>query len=340
MRRKFLFSRLAGWAWAAYGLEASAALALSALCIVRFHVWAPLWIAAACLAAQAVWYALWIRKPCQETERALHLVIGGYSLDALARLRVPVSAADHLVIEKLAHRVRALELEGVTKKRAEYLALQNQINPHFLYNTLESIRSEALIVGMDELADMTESLAVFFRYCISNVSALVTLEEELSNVENYFRIQRFRFGEKLSLQIEIAPEDEAQALRCRMPKMTLQPIVENAVFHGIEPCVDNGILRICVTLTGASLQVSVSDNGIGMEAGRVKAINERLGRVEDTEEPPEKQRGGIALINVNRRIKLLFGETYGLCVYSMPGCGTDVVITLPNDDGEVSSRAG
>ena len=103
------------------------------------------------------------------------------------------------------------ELITVSKKKSEYLALQNQINPHFLYNTLEGIRAEALIAGVDSIAEMTEALATYFRYTISQVNNLVTLEEELANVENYYYIQQFRFGSKLDLRIRYDCEDEEEA---------------------------------------------------------------------------------------------------------------------------------
>ena len=120
------------------------------------------------------------------------------------------------------------ELITVSKKKSEYLALQNQINPHFLYNTLEGIRAEALIAGVDSIAEMTEALATYFRYTISQVNNLVTLEEELANVENYYYIQQFRFGSKLDLRIRYDCEDEEEALMCQLPKLTLQPIADTS----------------------------------------------------------------------------------------------------------------
>ena len=223
------------------------------------------------------------------------------------------------------------ELITVSKKKSEYLALQNQINPHFLYNTLEGIRAEALIAGVDSIAEMTEALATYFRYTISQVNNLVTLEEELANVENYYYIQQFRFGSKLDLRIRYDCEDEEEALMCQLPKLTLQPIVENSIYHGLEQKIEKGHLDIKITMTDKHLIIMISDDGVGMEKGQVKAMNEKLRALRLEEEDSEEtgKRGGIAVKNVNNRIKLLFGEEYGIYIYSQPDVGTDVEITLP-----------
>ena len=223
------------------------------------------------------------------------------------------------------------ELITVSKKKSEYLALQNQINPHFLYNTLEGIRAEALIAGVDSIAEMTEALATYFRYTISQVNNLVTLEEELANVENYYYIQQFRFGSKLDLRIRYDCEDEEEALMCQLPKLTLQPIVENSIYHGLERKIGTGHLDIKVTVTDSHLIIMISDDGVGIEKGQVKIMNEQLRalRLEEENNGETGKKGGIAVKNVNNRIKLLFGEEYGIYIYSQPDVGTDVEITLP-----------
>lgn len=121
----------------------------------------------------------------------------------------------------------------ILKKQAQYLALQNQINPHFLYNTLECIRSEAIINKINTVAKMTEALATFFRYTISDLDKLVPVSAELDNINNYYIIQHYRFGNRLSLKIDM-DGDNNKILELYVPKLTLQPVVENAVFHGIE----------------------------------------------------------------------------------------------------------
>lgn len=214
----------------------------------------------------------------------------------------------------------------LSTKHAELLALQNQINPHFLYNTLEAIRGDALSEGMDEIADTTEALSTFFRYTISDTGNLVALEDELENIENYFKIQKYRFGERLCLQVDF-PEDYAKVLQCKVPKLTLQPIVENAVFHGLESKDTGGLVLISIDSTQSKLLISIQDDGVGIPENELQKLNERLVRPE--EKPAEKKKGSIALTNVSRRIKLLFGEEYGLHIFSIPGVGTEVQVSVP-----------
>ena len=195
----------------------------------------------------------------------------------------------------LEERLYGEEITKLRQKQAEYLALQNQINPHFLYNALEAIRTDALLADCEDIAETTEALATFFRYTISNVKEYVTFSDELDNTENYFTIQRCRFGDKISMELELENE---KLLEARMPKLILQPLVENAVSHGI-----------------------------GMPEERVDQLNRQF--AEDTGAPTDRQKGGIALRNVNSRIRLMFGENYGLHIFSAVGVGTECCVTLP-----------
>lgn len=255
------------------------------------------------------------------------------------RLRYPISKQSEAVIKRMKTIFNKDKLLSISKKEAQYLALQNQINPHFLYNTLEGIRSEAIICGLDSVAEMTEALATFFRYTISHPENLVSLEDELENIENYFYIQQFRFGDRLALKIEYDKGlDLARSdiLDLKLPKLTLQPLVENAIYHGIERKIGKGHIIIKVTLTDERLIIKVSDDGIGMSKERLQSINTKLKGL-SLEGREESSKGGIALINVNDRIKLLFGEDYGLYLYSQKGAGTDIEISLPvvRHSGEV-----
>lgn len=218
----------------------------------------------------------------------------------------------------------------LSTKQAEFLALQNQINPHFLYNTLEAIRGDALCAGMDNIADITETLSSFFRYTITENSNLVTIREELDNVENYFKIQQYRFGEKLSIEVRICDE-EVNILRMQCPKLSLQPIIENAIFHGLERKREKGRISLVLELVDDDLHICISDNGVGIEEKKLSELSERLDRVSVgyIVEDGEGKMGGIALKNVCRRIKLLFGERYGIRVDSIVGIGTKVTLILP-----------
>lgn len=238
----------------------------------------------------------------------------------------PVMEAE---IGRLEQVLKSPEMMDLNKRQAQYLALQNQINPHFLYNTLESIRGEALIAGMDNIADMTEALAKFFRYTITKVEKLVSVEEELDNCETYFLIQQYRFGSRLKLHILYEEENRENIMNCRIPKLTLQPVLENSIIHGTELKIGTGNLTIRFELTDKRLIIRISDDGIGMDEQTLAKLNRQLGRGGKALAEYGEKKGGIALVNVNNRIHLLFGEEYGMHIYSIQGKGTDVEVTLP-----------
>lgn len=274
-----------------------------------------------------------VYRPFMANRRVKQVFARGDAFVDIFEMPYKFSEADEAMLHRFVEMLDMKEIINVSKKQAEYLALQNQINPHFLYNTLEGIRSEALMAGVDSIAEMTEALSTFFRYTISQVNNLVTLEDELANIENYYYIQQFRFGDKLELGIEYVHDDdieEADILSFRLPKLTLQPIVENSIFHGIEEKIGKGHLKILITVTGENLIIKISDDGMGIEGDKLKRLNYRLRALTlDDVNPNVSAKGGIAMMNVNNRIKLLFGEKYGVYLYSQPGVGTDVEITLP-----------
>lgn len=218
--------------------------------------------------------------------------------------------------------------KDVLQKQAELNVLQNQINPHFLYNTLESIRGKALAQGDHEIALMTESLSSIFRYSISTGEDIVTLGEEIKNIESYFKIQQFRFDDRINLILDISEEDKDT---CLMPKLTLQPLVENAIYHGLEQKLTGGEIRISLKKTSYNYIIKISDNGVGVKEGSLWEIQDKIKNI--SRSSLESRSGsGIALVNANSRIKLMFGETYGLSFYSTLGQGTDVEIILPSGE--------
>ncbi len=216
-------------------------------------------------------------------------------------------------------------------RKTQFSVLQNQIHPHFLYNTLESIRGQALCSGMTEIADMTEALSHFFRYNISQRGDFVTVSQELDNIHDYFKIQKYRFGDKINLvvQTEDVPIDKLY-----MPKLTLQPIVENSIIHGFEEKIDPGTIIIRLVLTEKNVRIVVKDDGIGMSSATLRNLCIRLNAEEDLNEMLEengKPSGSksLALKNVNQRIKMFFGEGYGLYISSIMNAGTAVDIVFP-----------
>ena len=290
----------------------------------------PLAVAIVFVAVSIVFWA-WILRPYLKTQEKTRLFLEGYALTAEEISgQCAISPATQLLFEQLREVLSPAQLYSMNKRRAQYLVLQNQINPHFLYNTLESIRSEALLAGLDDMADMTESLATFFRYTIAKAENLVSVEEELQNCETYFSIQQYRFSDRLKLEIECAPEDRDEIYRCRVPKLTMQPILENSIIHGTELKIGTGHLSIHLERTEKRLLIRISDDGIGMDEETLMRINEKLGKGSfGIAKQEQEAKGGLALVNVDNRIRLLFGDEYGLHVYSVPGMGTDVEISLP-----------
>lgn len=279
-----------------------------------------------------------VYRPFKESEKMAQRFLDGYELSGDAVFLTPTMEQQ---VNKINEILNAPTMFDLNKRQAQYLALQNQINPHFLYNTLESIRSEALIAGLDSVADMTEALAIFFRYTISKVENLVSVEEELENCKTYFQIQKYRFGNRLDLQVEYEEEEWQDISQYRIPKLTLQPILENSIIHGTEQKLGSSILKIQFQCTEKRLIIRVSDDGVGMSAEKLRDLNKKL-RKDGAKEVYQNQgaKGGIALVNVNNRIHLLFGEEYGMHVYSISGAGTDVEISIPAiiSDKEVANR--
>ena len=218
---------------------------------------------------------------------------------------------------------------NLIKKRMEISYLQYQINPHFLYNTLDSIRSRALADSQTEIAKMTEILSRFFRYCINSSDTLVTVREELEHIRDYYYIQKYRFEEKLNLLIELE-EEEIGSLY--LPKMTLQPVVENAIVHGLEKVEHKGEIRMRLYRTQRKLVIVVSDNGAGMNREELLRLNEKMENMRFKADSKKGNRTGIALNNTNVRLKMIFGEESGIHYRSMSEEGTEAMITLPAVD--------
>lgn len=209
------------------------------------------------------------------------------------------------------------EQQQLALLQTEYSMLRAQINPHFFYNTLSTIQS---LVRKDEAAvSLIKDVADFFRYTLKRGDELVAIREELAVVDRYFRIEKARFRDRVTLNVEV-PE---ALLDMAIPSFTLQPLVENAVRHGISVKRGGGRVVIAATLAGGSLAVTVSDDGVGMTP-------ERLQQVRNSKEGLATHTGtGIALDNVDRRIRTLCGENCGLSISSEAGAGTTVTLTLP-----------
>ena len=220
------------------------------------------------------------------------------------------------------------------EKRAYIQNLQNQMNPHFLYNILENIRSESLLNGLESVANMAELLGDFYRYTISQEENFVSLKEELDNAEVYFQIQRFRFSKKLELEFKIQEE----LLYLKVPRILLQPIVENSIVHGLEGRETVGRVEISISRSNQHVYIRVSDNGIGIEEEKLRQLNEDLRNIRRGFQGGVVGKGGIgkagmgvSLLNIQERIHLLYGREYGLYLQSLENAGTDVCMVLPRE---------
>jgi len=234
------------------------------------------------------------------------------------------------IIENCTTIMTRFNLAEVFDKQAELAALQSQINPHFLYNTLETIRGQALIDDNVEIAKMVEALASFFRYSISRSGNLVSLSAELTNIQNYMMIQRYRFNNRFSLNI-IIEDDVDEIFEHLIPKLSVQPIVENAIFHGLEEKLAGGVITIDAILTDSIFILTISDNGKGMSPQALTELNNNIQNNPVYHDSYSTKKPGIGLSNIHQRIQLLFGKEYGLHVYSSMDQGTDVEIVIPRE---------
>ena len=198
---------------------------------------------------------------------------------------------------------------------AELHVLQNQLNPHFLYNSLNMLSALAIQGRSDQIPPAVSALVHILLMGTDKVGPAVTLNEELRSTQEYMRIMRLRYGDRFELNVS-APE-ELRA--CYVPKLILQPIIENSVFHGMSTIEDGGLIFIEATLDKDVLMVNVTDNGCGMNTEKTAALldNHQSGEIKST-----------GLINTDARIRLYFGEGYGLTVNSALGVGTHVSVRL------------
>lgn len=216
------------------------------------------------------------------------------------------------------------------QKQAELDAMQSQINPHFLYNTLDTIRGYAVMEDAPLTSDMVEVLSRLFRYMISQKNELVTLRQELSTLHDYIKIQEYRINQHIVFMQNIAPD--LQIMNYRIPKLIIQPFIENAIKHGIKGLSKDFVITLSIHNTQSRLIISISDNGSGMTPEQLRTLNQKLAgnETDSLHTVKDKKNGsGIALTNVNSRIKLLYGDSFGVVAYSTLGKGSEFQISLP-----------
>jgi two-component system sensor histidine kinase YesM len=268
-----------------------------------------------------------ISKPIKRLERSMakveqgdfdiHIQVSGK--DEVGRL----SRRFNLMVSRIGQLRDQIIEEQETKRKNELEVLQAQINPHFLYNTLNSVVRMAGVGRKEEVITMITSLSKFFRISLSKGKTIITVQEELEHVRNYLIIQKMRFKNKFEFEIEA----EEAVLACKTLKLILQPIVENAIYHGIESMADVGHIRITAAAVEDRLCLRVQDNGLGIPPQKLQQLLTGVGvgvGVGKAGEAP-----GVGLRNVHERVKLYFGDTYGVQVESQLEEGTAVTIWIP-----------
>lgn len=262
-----------------------------------------------------------IRRLCKATEQAgsgdFAIRTKEEDLDEIAVLNTSFNR----MVEEIGKLVEDIRVEELNLRAAELRLLQEQINPHFLYNTLDNIIWLAEANETDQVVTMVSSLSNFFRTTLSGGRDYVTVKEEEEHIRSYLEIQQFRYRDILEYQIHI-PEE---MYYYEILKLTLQPLVENALYHGIKNKRGMGHISVSGELAGEHLIFTVQDDGIGMTEERLEELRGIIaGEVKD-----DKKEGGFGLFNVSQRIKLNYGAEYGLEIESTYKEGTTIRVIIP-----------
>lgn len=206
----------------------------------------------------------------------------------------------------------------IAKKQLQVLAYRNQINPHFLYNTFDCIRAMALYYDAEEIAEITMALSHVFRYAVRDEN-IVQVKEEINYIKEYAKIIEYRFMDKIDVEVTV----DEEALRKPIVKLILQPLVENAVFHGLEQKIEGGEVLVKVKMEKEHfLLLTVEDNGCGIESDKLQQIMATLESKESTK--------GVGMANIYQRLKLFYGDTLHFTVESTLGQGTKIMILVPD----------
>lgn len=269
-----------------------------------------------------------ITKPLKKLISAMKVVEKG---DLSVRFRVKYNdeighlgrSFNNMLIEinKLIHDVY---ITNTRKKEAELNALQMQINPHFIYNTLESIRMMAVVNDDNETSEMVSILGKLLRYSINIKYQFVKVEDEIEHLKNYLVLQNHRFEDRFQLNLELGED----LYDINIIKLVFQPIVENSIFHAFETLDDKGIITIRGAIGNEGVCFEIEDNGVGMNEEQLEKL---IQDAEDFDTIKGKSHG-VGLRNVNERIKLYYGEKYGMKIYSQLGKGTIVKLELPDKE--------
>lgn len=323
----FIYSQVPGTSWLVVEKIPSANLE-SSFQKIRNITLLAMGISVICLIFVYYEYSKKTSRPIKDLKDAMESIQKG-NLDT----RVQIRSNDEIgflakglnsMTEKLQSHIKKVYIAEIRQREAEIEALKTQIQPHYLYNTLDVIRMKAITNDDGETAQMIDGLSGQLKYLIGGARDMVTLEAEIDSVRNYFKIIQIRYENRFSLEIDM----EEEILGLCVPQLILQPIVENAVKHGLKPKEGEGVVALQGKIEGDSLAITVMDNGVGMEAERLEYVKNLLGS-EETVTHPGSKRASIGIKNVYDRIKLIFGEEYSIEISSFKDIGTIVKYRLP-----------
>jgi two-component system sensor histidine kinase YesM len=250
------------------------------------------------------------------SEGNLNAVMEVNSKDEMGLLASGFNTMNQTIIQLLSN----IKLEQKKKREYELALIQAQIKPHFLYNTLDVIYALSELGRIKDVQKTTKALADFYRVTLSKGRDSITIEEELRNVKDYLSIQQIRYSDVFNYTIEV----ENSVLPHSILKLTLQPLVENAIYHGLKEKGDIGSLQVHAFTEAETIKIQISDDGVGMDAEKIQDILQ-------TDEAGQGQVMSYGLRNVDHRLRLYFGEDYGLLIESEKGKGTVVTVRIPLD---------
>ncbi|MCY9696099.1 histidine kinase [Paenibacillus alginolyticus] len=291
---------------------------------IRYMVPLSILIVIILVVLASVLIAARINKPLMRLTNKMYLIEGGHT---------DVELFDNSTeeIEKLTRRIDSMinKIKTLTEENFSYI-LQNkeselkillsQINPHFLNNTLQSIKAMAVIGKTSEISRMVTLIGNMLRYAINSSQDVVTIQDEIDHITNYLKIQNYRYPEKFMYDTVISDEIR----RFYMPKLILQPVVENAILHAFQQ-LQEGRIQLTFEAVSQGIQITIFDNGRGMSSEELEEVSEKLSKFD----PDEEYKGGVGLRNVHQRIRNKYGYPYGIILSSEINAGTSVTILIP-----------
>lgn len=305
--------------------------------LVKLAIWMIL-LTSLLLLLASYWFSLSITRPVQQlTEAASELSKGRFDKEITVKTNDEIAflakTFDHMrtninnlfqQTKEKAKLENELQQNKILLQESHFRSLQSQINPHFLFNTLNTLSKKAYLEGSEEISDLLVSVADLLRYNLKQIDRSVTLREELMIVNQYMEIQKARFTDRLQLQLDI---DES-CIDVAIPALTLQPIIENAVIHAVEPNVDGGVISIRVIDMNEYVRILIKDDGNGMSEEKITQI------LMERQVQTEGHSTGIGFSNVVKRLRLFYEREDVISIESTIGSGTAVLLKIPKQRGE------